>query len=362
MHDLEPRRALTRFLAHHPALTVAAKAAVAAVVAWLVVQPWGDVADDYAYYAPLGAVVSVSTTVAQSVRATVQSVLAIALGATLAAAAMLSDLPGVLGLALVVGVGSLLTSWPRLGTMASWVPISALFVLIIGRDDPWHYVVGYLGLTTVGAAIGVIVNAAFPQLPLVSTAAAQDALRTELAGQLDDLADGLSQEPLPRPEEWASRRRDLSQQTRRMQDLVARATDAQQANWRAPRWRTSAERTLDQGRALDNLAFQVEGVTELLAENEHADNEHVVLGPELRPGAARALTALAAALRSVDDAHADPDEHATARSTLEQLATDIQVMRRETEAEYFAAGSLVVAMRRALTTIAPSDRDARPTA
>jgi hypothetical protein len=42
---------------------------VAAAVAWLVVLPFVGVADDYAYYAPLGAVIAVSATVARSWRA-----------------------------------------------------------------------------------------------------------------------------------------------------------------------------------------------------------------------------------------------------------------------------------------------------
>ena len=44
-----------------PRTLLALKAAVAAGLAWLVVLPFSGVADDYPYYAPLGAVVATST-------------------------------------------------------------------------------------------------------------------------------------------------------------------------------------------------------------------------------------------------------------------------------------------------------------
>ena len=34
--------------------------------------------------------------------------------------------------------------------MGSWVPVSALFILILGERDPSSYVLAYLGLTTIG--------------------------------------------------------------------------------------------------------------------------------------------------------------------------------------------------------------------
>ncbi len=60
------------------------KAAVAAGLAWVLVLPLGGVADAYPYYAPLGAVIAVSSTVAGSLRSSLQAVVSIAIGAAIA--------------------------------------------------------------------------------------------------------------------------------------------------------------------------------------------------------------------------------------------------------------------------------------
>src|SRR3546814_4896585 len=80
--------------------------------------------------------------------------------------------------------------------MASWVPISGLFILIVGGADPAHYVLAYLGLTALGAVVGVLVNLAVPPMPLIATNDVQDSLRNILADQLDGLARGLERTPL----------------------------------------------------------------------------------------------------------------------------------------------------------------------
>lgn len=352
-----PSRLRLRSRVARPAVLLALRAALAATLAWLVVQPWGGAADTYAYYAPLGAVVSVSTTLLQSVRSTVQSALALVLGALLAVAALASELPEVLGLALAVGVGTLLSYWRHLGSMASWVPISALFVLIVGRADLDGYLVGYLGLTTLGAVVGACVSWLFPPLPLARTVRAQQALRSALADQLDDLVGGLRAEQLPGPTGWSELRRDLGRQTREVQELVALAADARRGNWRARRWRATSERARQQGRTLANLTLQIEQLVDVLAEDEHAGRSDVALGPLLRPVAADALGALAATLRSVEHARADADAHARARREVEKFASAVRRRQREVDGEFFAAGSLVTATRRALAALAPGEED-----
>lgn len=105
-------------LARHPRIPRAVKAAVAAVLAWLAVLPLGGAADEYPYYAPLGAVIAVSATVADSVRDSVQGVAAILLGAALAVCAG-AVVPTVPGLAVVVLLGTLVAGWWRLGEMGA---------------------------------------------------------------------------------------------------------------------------------------------------------------------------------------------------------------------------------------------------
>lgn len=334
-------------------LNVSLKAALAAALAWLAVQPLWGVADEYPYYAPLGAVIAVTTTVAGSVRESVQGVLAIFTGAALALGAVLTPLPTVAELALVVATGTALAGWPRFGAKASWVPISALFVLIIGRGDAVDYAIAYLGLTGLGAVIGIALNVAFPPLALTPMADSIHRLRGLLAEQLDELADGLrAEEPLT-AEEWAKRERAIRPTTEEMQRVVGHATDSRRANWRARRWDGHAQRRYQQARALQQVAFLIEDLTALVVEHERSDKDRVVLGPSLRPYAAQTLGALAECLRSVADDRADIGRLRESDRAVAALAQAIRESRRSSDDDLFAAGALVTGARRALASLVP---------
>lgn len=242
---------------------LALKAAVAAGAAWLLVWPFGGVADDYPYYAPLGAVVVMSTTVMTSVRTGLQAMAALGVGAGLAVAVSQVPVPRVIGVMVVVGIGTALANWHRLGTMSVWVPFAALFVLILGGDDPSYYVLGYGSLTAVGAAVGVAVNLALPQLPLGRTLQALDALQEELSHQLRSLADDLkSADDLGTDHVRISS--SVSPPAKRLEQLVSEVHDARRVNWNAGRWRHLADRRVEQARALETIAYVVEEVGALL--------------------------------------------------------------------------------------------------
>lgn len=147
----------------HPVLVLALKGAVAAGLAWVAVGPLGGVADDYRYYAPLGAVVATSTTAARSWHESVRALAAIVLGALVALVALCLPLPQLAGLVLATGVAVGIGGWDFLGGRASWVPVTALFVLLVGDSRPWHYALGYAGLTALGVLVGILVDAAAPQ-------------------------------------------------------------------------------------------------------------------------------------------------------------------------------------------------------
>jgi uncharacterized membrane protein YgaE (UPF0421/DUF939 family) len=149
----------------HPTVVLSIKASLAAGLAWVVVRPLGGVADDYPYYAPLGAVIATSATLARSVRDSARALTAIGLGAGVALLAQAPPLPQLVALVLATGVGVAVGSWHLLGRRASWVPVTALFVLLVGDAHPWHYALGYAGLTALGAFVGIAVDAAVPQRP-----------------------------------------------------------------------------------------------------------------------------------------------------------------------------------------------------
>lgn len=348
----------TEVIARHPVIPLALKAAAAASLARLVVLPLGGVADDYGYYAPLGAVIAVSTSLTQSVRSSFHAALAILLGAAVAVTAQQVELPRIVALGLVVGVGTVIGAWRYVGPMASWVPISALFILALGGEDPWHYVVGYLGLTSLGALVGVVVNAIAPPMPFLSAHVAEQSLREALADQLDGLAEGLEQDPLPTRGEWTTRRSAIDAKTRHVQDMVSHVADARRGNWRARRRKDFVGRARLEGRALLHLAFLVEDMVDLLADQEHAERGRVALGPRLRPPAANALRATAAALRSVEGSVAEEDKVDRADAACDELASAIRSMRGETDDEMFEAGTLVTAIRRVLSSVDARDDSA----
>ncbi len=336
-------------------MNIAVKAALAAALSWLAVQTLDGVADRYPYYAPLGAVIAVTSTVAGSVRESLQGLAAILSGATLALAVMQIDLPVAADLAVVVGIGTVVSGWHWYGAKASWVPMTGLFVLIIGRGDAVDYVIAYLGLTSLGAAIGIALNVAFPPLALQPMTNSVTRLRGVLADQLDELADGLRHDDALTAEEWQQRKRDIQPTMEEMQRIVGHTTDSRRANWRARRWNDHAEQRYQQARALQQVAFLIEDITSLVVDQERAELESVALGPELRPYAARALGCLAEALRSVEVNTAEPDRLRAADRAAVALAEAIRDARQRSRSDMFAAGTVVTGTRRALASLTPED-------
>ncbi|GAA4758870.1 hypothetical protein GCM10023328_47830 [Modestobacter marinus] len=312
-------------------------------------------AQEYPYYAPFGAVIAISTTLAGSARTTAQSVSAIAIGAVVALAVDALPVPTVARIGVVVTAGMLLAGWHRLGSSGSWVPTSALFVLIIGGGDPVDYVLGFAGLTFAGALIGTAVLAVFPPLPLAPSQTELGRLRDLLAAQLADLAEGLQQEHPPTEDEWRERIHTIDPVLARMRAAVQQTDEARRGNLRARRHQQDADRQYAQARALERLTLMVEDLTQLIAETETADLSHVALGPALRPSAVSALAGLADVLRSVEGPAAEPDTTRAAYDELHVLETQLRRARQSTDDDLFAASSIALAIRRCLAAVVPEE-------
>lgn len=353
-HQWRALAPVRRLLAHHPRIGLAVKAALAAALAWAAVALLPG-QTEYPYYAPLGAVIAVSTTVAGSVRESVQGLLAILLGVAIARGVDAIFPTNLVTLAVVVFIGILVGGWNRLGTMASWVPISALFVLIIGNTDPLDYIVAYGGFTMLGAGIGVALNLAFPPLPLTPARATLDRLRDALADQLADLADGLRQDRAPTGEEWEQRRWSIEPISAEMRTTIQHAAEARRGNRRARRFRDVADLQYQQARALERLTFLVEDLTVLVAESERADNDRLALGTSLRAPSARVIDRMVDVLRSVDGAAAGQDEARAADEALRDLTAAVRQARTTSEDDVFVAGSIVVSLRRCLGAVVPAE-------
>src|SRR4051794_37751533 len=209
---LSPGRPVAQALTARQA-QLAFKGGLAAALAWIVAEAVTGVLDGhglrgYIYYAPLGAVVATDATLAGSARIARQASLSLVAGAALGLVVNQTMDPSALSLALVVGAGVLLGVLPVFGDQRSWVPVVALFVLVIGGRQPGTYALAYVGLTALGALCGVLVGMVTPTFARKREAEALDALRRQVADQLVQLADGLRQHPPPGPDGWAQRRRD----------------------------------------------------------------------------------------------------------------------------------------------------------
>lgn len=334
-----------------PRIALALKSAVAAALAWLCVQPIGGVADQYPYYAPFGAVVAVTSTFASSVRGTAQTVVAILAGAATATAARLLPLPDFVALAAVVAVGTGIGGWRKLGEMGSWVPISGLFVLIVGAGDPAHYVAAYLGITSLGALIGVGINGLFPPLPLTATSLALRRLRSALADQLEDLADGLSQEDVPSAPDWQRRQRHLQPHVQDVRGLAQQTTEARRANWRASHWHETATLQYHHARTLEGLSALVEDVVTLVIERECAGAPEVALGPGLRPATAHSLEAVAQVLRASPFGEDWHESYLQLLDRIEELRAATRTVWRDEHEDRFTAAAIIVALERAAQSL-----------
>jgi uncharacterized membrane protein YgaE (UPF0421/DUF939 family) len=324
----------------HPHFFLAVKAAVAAMLAWLVVQPFGSFATEYAYYAPLGALTVVSTSVVRSARSAVEVVVAILLGSAIALAAASLPLPEPIPLGLAIVAGAVVAASGIAGEMGSWVPLAAMFVLVAGKGDPIEYTAAYGGLTAIGAVVGVGVYLAFPQLPLTPATRAQDRLRAELADQLDELGTALEQEILGE-KDWNTLRRSLARSAHHAESLVAEARDARRANWKAARWAETTDRQDRRADALSRLTACVDEVIALISDQRAEIRNDDPAAADLRSSTADALHRVAGLLRDscpVDDA----------RSAVSELRSRVVQAQASTGDHHFAAAAIVLNLEQAV--------------
>jgi uncharacterized membrane protein YgaE (UPF0421/DUF939 family) len=245
------------------------RAAIAAGLAWQVAVLLPPELSDYAYYSPLGAVIAVHPTVADSAGAAWRTVLAIMLGFGLAVGIYeaIPSLPRGLTIALLVALAIGVEKWRLLGQQAGWVSFAAVLMLTVGAEDPGAYVLRYAGLTLIGALVGVLVTTMlFPPLQLTQAVEQIDRTRDMLARHLEQMAARLARDRVPSPTEerrWMALLGPELDGMRRAEALVERA---RRANPRARRWQEPAARIRAESRALDRVAVLIDDLTALVSE------------------------------------------------------------------------------------------------
>lgn len=264
-------RGMKRFLPllHTTGVQRGVRAAIAAGLAWQVAVLLPPLLSDYAYYAPLGAVIAVHPTIADSASAAWRSVTAILTGFALAFAVyeLTRAVPNALTVAAIVALAVLVEQWKLWREQASWVSFAAVLMLTVGLDDPDTYVLRYAGLTMLGAAIGVLVTTVlFPPMQLTRAVEQIGGTRALLAGHLADIAATLRDGRVPDLSEWTDRNRRLDQALDRMRIAEARVERARRANPRARRWQGRAGEIRAESRAVDRVAVLVDDLTSLVVE------------------------------------------------------------------------------------------------
>ena len=220
-------------LIRHKRLLLAVKAALAASIAWVIALQVPGVASEYPYYAPLGAVACMYPTIAGSARQGIQTLVGLAIGFALAFPVIILGDISVISVAVVVGLGVLAGGLPRIGAGRDWIPIAALFVLLLGGDDPDGYSFGYLVQMLVGVAVGLIVNILIvPPLHLTGVVQGLDSLRSALSLQLRDMGEALREQWPPEHKEWADRQNKLTAFSQEVRTAVHLADSSRHGNIR----------------------------------------------------------------------------------------------------------------------------------
>jgi uncharacterized membrane protein YgaE (UPF0421/DUF939 family) len=345
------------------------RAALAAGLAWQVALLIPSMSE-YAYYAPLGALIAVHPTVADSAAAAWRTVLAILLGFALAVGVyeVSSGLPGALVIALIVALSIGLEQWRVLREHASWVSFAAVLMITVGTTDPTAYALRYAGLTLLGAVIGVLVTTVlFPPMQLTVAERRVATARRLLAEQLDRMAAALRRGELPEPGAWELEGHALGVALDQMRSAEAVVERARRANPRARRWQGTAASIREQSRALDRVAVLVDDLTTLVVQfqphRRGLDRVDDGTGWVL----AESLEGLAAVVRIPYHARDDePDERdgaiGLAVAALDRLTTLLRTSEVPADQGFFALGAVTVGMHRSLQTLEAHVRFPQPAA
>ncbi|MGM0929246.1 MAG: FUSC family protein [Actinomycetota bacterium] len=363
-------RAIARFVDRLPApvrkygqqiggwqrIQLAFKTALACAIAWFIaLQLPGEVAD-YPYYAPLGALISMYSTVADSVKSSLQTLAGLLLGIGLAWLLLLTVGVHVLTVGLLVFLGVLVAGLPRLGAGRDWVPMAALFVLLVGGSDAGDYSLAYAVQMAVGVLVGISVNfLLFPPLNFSAVGRSLQQLQSDLAGQLEDMAEALLEDWPPERDEWATNGENIVRLGEQVRQAVQTADRSRKANPRRRFHDRDLEADWTNLRALERAAFHTQDITDVLGVVIWDDHLRIP-EPVLKP-MSDALTATAAAVRSLaaDDLQEKLDD---AEAAQQQLARDLAgSVAPDTPAT--AAGYVVVNLDRILGAMRRQLSDAK---
>ena len=311
------------------ALLRALRISGAAVAAYVVAEAVG-LSDPPPLVAALTALLVVQATLASTLVNGVQRVLAVVLGVALAVG--FASVVGLNWWSLGVLVAASIVSGQilRLGPHLLEVPISAMLVLGVGYVGGAESTgLGRIVETLIGAAVGVLVNIAFP--PAVQTRFAGQAVAKyagEIANLLVEAATAMAAGPVDAydAQRWLEDARRLNRHAPQVDRALAEADESRRLNVRAI-GTPKVERSLREGlEALEHSSVSLRTLFRSLLDStrEHPDPTYA---EQVRLAAAALLSEMAAVVRTFGDLIRDEIEEPGAPDEAE-LTAALDALRR----------------------------------
>ncbi|MET1052804.1 MAG: aromatic acid exporter family protein [Mycetocola sp.] len=336
----------------HPRLLLAVKTGVAVAIAWLIAPYMPGVVNDYPYYAPLGALISMSPTLMSSLKTGAQTLAALTIGILLAAAILYVSEPNVISISLVVGVGVLIAGSRWLTTGGDYVAVAALFVLIVGGPDADSYSIGYLVQMTVGIVVGLAVNMlVLPPLNISAAVVQLARFRSQMAAHLRDIAAALVETWPPEHEEWAGRAESFTETSDRVRAAVRHADDSRKLNPRARLHRRDLNRDYEDLAALETMTFHVRDLSGVLTAAIWEGPFPAELPHDLREPLSDTLRAIADVLIARNDSEDLEPSVAAAEQALDTLVARLDEHRTLAPSSLTPAATVALDLRRILAII-----------
>ena len=245
--------------------------------------------------APLTALLVAQVSLYQTLRSVVTKVASVVAGVLLAVG--LSAWIGFTwwSLGLTIAVALVIGYALRLGDNILEVPVSAMLILSVGTRTAAD---GRIIETFVGAGAGLIAGLL---LTGPRTQSAEDAiveLCGKMAGLLDDMARGLSENRLGDAAGWLRQARTLGAETRRVDEAIYQAEESLRLNPRGLRLSDSTPRLRQALETLEHEATTVRLLARSLADSTQLSDDGPLTDPDAREDLARLLAELAAAVRT----------------------------------------------------------------
>lgn len=280
-------------------LLLALKAALACTLAYLLAPYMPGVVSEYPYYAPLGALSVMYPSLLGSVRTGLQTLTGLAIGMGLALLIHLTPLETLVTLFIAIVIGVLLAGVRKFGAGADYIPITALFVLVVGGPNADDYSLGYLVQMAAGAAIGLAVHYLIAQ-PIDVRSASLELGRAEklLVCYLRDVAMEIRTPGSTSRTDWLEVNNQLAGMAVEVRSVVQDSAAAMKGN---PRMLLPNNKEQDPGLArlirTEYVSFYMRDLTDILRRLFAADGSHLVIPASVSRELERALRAVAEVMR-----------------------------------------------------------------